>query len=340
MQAAGLTPPIGRFTDASIKAALQADAQLSIRAGEWGPSTYGGAGMSSLLSNLANKLLLASYEGTGVTWSKWCRVGDDVTDFKVWTRYRVTGIGEMKLLPRGGELKHVSMDADTYTQQVDTRAAMFGVDRRDLIGDDLSAFSRVARNLGRMAAVAIEKATYACLLTNAATFWTSANKNVSTGAGSALGDPGLQAAWQIQRQQQDKNGDPLLSEPKILLVPPALETTAWKLNQSTAVVGAATAGQTVPNTNAWQGKFDVVVSPYLGVAGAPPGTSTSDTAWFILLPPGDFCVAEVAFLNGSRAPTIESGEAAPNQLGLWWRGWVDFGCAMLEFRGGVRSAGA
>src|SRR5262249_30224829 len=90
MQAFGMTPPIGRFTDSSIKAALQADAQLSIRAGEWGPSTYGGSGMSSLLSNLANKLLLSSYEGTGVTWSKWCRVGDDVTDFKVWTRYRVT----------------------------------------------------------------------------------------------------------------------------------------------------------------------------------------------------------------------------------------------------------
>jgi hypothetical protein len=36
--AAGIDPPQGRFTDASIRAALQADQQLRIKAAGWGPS--------------------------------------------------------------------------------------------------------------------------------------------------------------------------------------------------------------------------------------------------------------------------------------------------------------
>jgi hypothetical protein len=39
-------------------------------------------------------------------------------------------------------------------------------------------------------------------------------------------------------------------------------------------------------------------------------------------------------------PTVESADADFNQLGVQFRGYYDFGVALQEFRGGVRSAGS
>ncbi len=49
---------------------------------------------------------------------------------------------------------------------------------------------------------------------------------------------------------------------------------------------------------------------------------------------------ETAFLNGKDSPTVETGDADFNQLGIAMRGWIDFGVSLQEFRGGVRSAGS
>ena len=48
---------------------------------------------------------------------------------------------------------------------------------------------------------------------------------------------------------------------------------------------------------------------------------------------------EVAFLNGQEAPTIETAEADFNVLGVQMRGYHDFGVALQDFRGGVKSKG-
>src|SRR5262245_26962420 len=102
MLTAGLTPPMGGFTDASIKAALQADAQLNIQAGgTWGPSTRG-ASFSAVLGNVMNKLLLESWNGAGATWKQFCRLGEDLKDFKQASRFRVTAKGTLAKVPPGG----------------------------------------------------------------------------------------------------------------------------------------------------------------------------------------------------------------------------------------------
>src|SRR5262249_59997985 len=131
-----------------------------------------------------NKLLLESWNGSGTTWATFSRLGTDIPDFKTATRYRVTGLGELKKLPPGGEIGHVQLDAESYTNTLDTRGGIFGADRRDIINDDMGTLTRVPRAFGRMAAIAVEKATYTLLLQQQASFFTSGRKNRSTAAGS------------------------------------------------------------------------------------------------------------------------------------------------------------
>ena len=47
----------------------------------------------------------------------------------------------------------------------------------------------------------------------------------------------------------------------------------------------------------------------------------------------------MAFLNGQESPTIETAEADFNQLGIKMRGYHDFGCALQDPRGGLKSKG-
>ena len=68
-----------------------------------------------------------------------------------------------------------------------------------------------------------------------------------------------------------------------------------------------------------------------------PGNSSK--ASYLLAEPVDLPVIEVAFLNGQESPTIETAEADFNQLGIKMRGYHDFGCAMQDPRGGVKSKG-
>ena len=98
-----------------------------------------------------------------------------------------------------------------------------------------------------------------------------------------------------------------------------------------------TANAKFPVANPHQGKFRVEVSRYLANAavhrqlGRRPGT-----CWPT---PNDLPVIEVAFLNGQESPTIETAEADFNVLGVQMRGYHDFGVALQDPQGGVKTKG-
>lgn len=164
------------------------------------------------------------------------------------------------------------------------------------------------------------------------------NANLLTGAGSVLAAAGLDDSIEAFMEQMDANLNPVLIEPKVLLVPPALHATARGLMNSAAVVGSTTANTLLPSNNVWAGFLSVVASPYLGVTVGLTGSS--DTAWYVLAGPGDFSVIDVAFLNGQVTPHVESAEMDFDVLGMQWRVYSDWGVAMLEPKGGVKSNGA
>lgn len=315
------------------RSVLQAAFRPDIQANSWGPSTSGG--LSGVLANVANKFLRAAFEAVDQAWQAMAATRP-VNDFKAITTYSLTGDFQYLELPPGGEIKHAELGAESYTNQVKTYARMIGIDRRDLINDDLGALTGVGRRLGRGGALKINDVFWALFLNNSS-FFTSGRLNVSTGAGSALGVAGLDAAYAKFLNQVDPNGKPAGVTPALLVVPPALWGTANQLMQGTGLNQQPATNAAAPNNNIWAGMFRVVSSPYMQNSSY---TGNSAAAWYLLANPADMPVVEVAFLNGQQTPTVESADADFNQLGIAFRAYHDFGAAFQEYRGGVRSAGS
>jgi len=289
--------------------------------------------IGGILSNVANKFLLDGFFSVERTWRNVCAVRN-VSDFKTVTSYRLVGKDQYEKVPAGGELKHGTLGNETYSNRADTYGLMLSIDRRDVINDDLGAITTVPRKLGRGSGLKINDVFWTAFLDHAA-FFTAGAGNFISGATTALGIDGLTAGEVAFLDQVDGDGKPVGVMPAILLVPTALAVTGSQLYKSLELRDN-TANAKFPVANPHQGKFRVEVSRYLGNAKYP---GFSAKAWYLLAEPTDLPVIEVAFLNGQEAPTIETAEADFNVLGVQMRGFHDFGVALQDPRGGVKSKG-
>lgn len=293
--------------------------------------------LSGILSNVANKFLNMGFLAVESGWRS-ISAFRNVRDFKAVTSYSLSGDMTYEQVGPGGELKHGGLGETSYSNQALTYGRMFGITRQDIINDDLGALTSVPTRLGRGAALKINDVFWTKFLAGVGSFWTSGNSNLISGGTSVLASAGLVLALTKFRKQTDPDGKPLGVSPKFLLVPPELETTASELMTSTRVnTGGSSSTDRVPDANTWAGKYQIVQSSYLSNASY---TGYSTTAWFLLADPADMPTIEVAFLNGRDTPIVESAEADFNTLGIAMRGYHDFGVALQEYRGSVRSAGA
>lgn len=289
--------------------------------------------IGGILSNVANKFLLEGFFSVERTWRNICAVRN-VSDFKTVTSYRLIGKDQYELVAPGGELKHGTLGNEQYTNKADTYGLVLSIDRRDIINDDLGAITTVPRKLGRGSGLKINDVFWTTFLANTG-FFTVGNKNYLTGTDTALSIDGLTKAEVAFMDQTDSDGKPIGIMPAIALVPTALSAIGSQLYKSLELRDT-TANAKFPIANPHQGKFRVEVSRYLGNTQY---TGNSAKAWYLLSEPTDLPVIEVAFLNGQESPTIETADADFNQLGVQMRGYHDFGVALQDPRGGVKSKG-
>lgn len=289
--------------------------------------------LPGILSNVANKFLRAGFEAVESTWRDIAAIRS-VRDFKQVSSYSLTGGFVYEEIAPGGELKHATVGETAYTNQAKTYGRMFGIDRRDLINDDLDALTAVPRRLGRGGALKLNEVFWSTFLNNAA-FFKASNNNYAEGVDTALGIDALTQAETMFLDQTDPDGHPLAVAPVILLVPNALYVPATQIMNSTELRDPASTKKT-PVANPHAGKFRPVRSSYLSNTNY---TGNSTKAWYVLADPNDMPVIEVAFLNGQQQPTVESADADFNNLGIQMRGYHDFGVALQEPRGGVKMKG-
>ena len=147
-------------------------------------------------------------------------------------------------------------------------------------------------------------------------------------------------AWSRQvAVDADDSGEPVLVEPKTLLVPPELEATADSLYASTNVVVAGTggAGTTAPSASPFADKYQPLCSPYTSntkYAGA------STRQWYLVADPHVGPAAfSGAFLNGRASPVIEQAGTDFITLGIQFRGYLDFAFAQGDPQEAIKSAG-
>ncbi len=303
-------------------------------------AAFSTADIGGILSNVASKFLLEGWSGIDHAWEKVAAIAN-LKDFKASSSYRLTSAGVMEQIAGNGSIKHGHLAEDSYSNKLYTYGEMITITRVMQINDDMSALTRIPRMLGRKAAVTVANVFWTAWMAAQATLFPSnnANANYFEGAATNLSATSLQSAVTLFRQQTDSEGNPLMLEPKFLLVPPELEVVAQELFSSRNLnTGGASTADRVPNANFFENKFVPVVSPYLSNSAYD---GYSSTAWWLMGDPEatDVAAIEVAFLNGKQEPTVESAQADFTQLGLSMRAYIDFGVATRDFRAGVKSKG-
>lgn len=329
-----------------INAATQAEAQILASGGTGieASTSYSTISLSGILGNVANKALLSAYEAAE-TVHQMIVAYRSHSDFKVHTRYRMTGTGGFKKIGPDGELKHIGVTESSFTNQLDTYGAIIGLTRTMIINDDLGAFTELPSMLGHMCAVKVEEAVFILLLGNSGTFFGAGNKNLLTGAGSVLGIDGMNDAEKLFGNQVDANKKPILTSPKLLLTGTALKTKAEQLYSQTQLNVTTTENKPQFAENPHANKYRPIISPYMNNTAIKDSDgkaipNQSDTQWCLFADPRVRAAIAVATLNGNRRPFIERKEGPFDTLGELLRAYFDFGVGFEDPAGAVRSDGS
>jgi len=294
-------------------------------------STYS---LPTALGNVANKLLLSAYEESPATWRKFCQVRS-VSDFKPNTAIRPSFTGSLEQVAPGGELKHGGIDEGSIQYEIDTFGKLFGVDRRDLINDDLGVFEETSRALGKAAMRKVSDLIYQVLFANAGSFFGAGNGNYLSGATSALSIDSLGQAIQAMLTQRDAEGNDLDIRPATLLVAPENQLTAKAVLESEYI----TAPEDSPTGNSLKNAVKIEVEPRLSNL-TKFGGAASGKEWF-LFAASSAAPQIAAFLNGKTTPTVEffGLDQTVNTLCVSWRVYHDFGSVLCDPRAAVMSVG-
>lgn len=326
----GLHALIAAALKADGKAAPHGGADLyraavehSIKAG--GFSTVN---LPGVLGTVGNKLLLDSFTAIEAIYPDITQPSD-FQNFLTYTQYRLNDVGAFAEVAGDGELKHGSLAEESYTNRLATRGQMLTLTRPQIINDDLGALQQLYTILGRKARLAVERAVIDALLEGSDSFFSSAHANKQTSSALAIGT--LASAEALMAAQLDADSEPVYAAPRLLVVPPGLKYVAQQIYTSAALVGGASA---VPEDNPFRGRFEVKSSPYLALAAL---SGSSATTWYLLADPKMLPVIQVGYLQGNRAPTVETADAAFNTLGMQMRCFFDFGVAQVDYRGAVKS---
>jgi len=303
--------------------------------------------LPGILSNVANKKLLQSYNAQPVIATQLCSEGD-LSDFKENERFRLTDVGDLERIPDGGEIKEGGLSEEKAINQLDTYGKKFCLTRKMIINDDLGAFMKVPVAMGNRSARLIDQLFFRRLMSNPAQADSKAlfhadHRNLQTGDSSVLAAEGLRLAIKIFLDQVDVDGQPISIEPRFLLVPTGLKHTAIELTKGATLIiagGDATSGVGPTIRPALNSLVDenlqVISAPYLANAKYD---GNSEKSWYLFGDPAQTDTFEIGYLRGKRTPTVEVGDTDFNTLGQWFRVYFDLGVREQDHRGMVKSQG-
>ena len=282
--------------------------------------------LPGILSNAINKRIKAGWDYAEDSWRKIADI-TSVSDYKQFSTYVLNSKGDYEEVANGGTIPTGELAETGYNNQLKRYGLMFSIDEMDIINDDMNAINQRAFQFGRKASLKLNKVFWTLFQTDT-DFFKAANNNIVTAAG-ALSADSLAKLVKAFRKQTDVNGDILGYEPKILLVPAALEVEAQKLYFD-AEIRDTTASKQYLTGNPWRNKFVPVASAYL----------TSDDDYYLLADPTIAATMQVAFLNGQQAPVVESNPTNFDTFGISYRGKFSFGVAFMDTKAGIKGVKA
>ena len=289
-------------------------------------ASFSTVNLPGILSNAINKRIKAGWDYAEDSWRKIADI-TSVSDYKQFSTYVLNSKGDYEEVANGGTIPTGELAETGYSNQLKRYGLMFSIDEMDIINDDLNAINQRAFQFGRKASLKLNKVFWTLFQADT-DFFKAANNNIVASAG-ALSADSLAKLVKAFRKQTDVNGDILGYEPRILLVPAALEVEAQKLYDD-AEIRDTTASKQYLTGNPWRGKFTPVASAYL----------TSDDDYYLLADPTIAATMQVAFLNGQQAPVVESNPTNFDTFGISYRGKFSFGVAFMDTKAGIKGVKA
>ena len=303
-------------------------------------AAFSTSALSEALATTGEKIALAAYRETPASWRAFAKVVP-VRDFKVTKLLRVVWAGGFQKLPPGGELHYGALDSEHTDIHAETSGMVLGIDRTSVVNDDAGVFSDTATGIGRAGARYLNDVIYQTLLTNhdpdGVDFFSEAHVNYDDGGPTALSIAALTAAVASMAARTDGEGKCIDLRARTLLVPPELESAAQAILASQTLARYVADGTDLqPEGNPMFRSLALAVEPRLSAAAY---TGNSKTGWYLFAQPADGAVA-VCFLDGKDSPTVERVEGPMDRLGLFYRGFLDCGCSLADYRAATLYAGA
>jgi len=309
---------------------------LHFRAGSMGSSDF-----SSLFANVANKRLRSAYDENPGTYAMWARRAPNAPDFKNMSVVQLSGAPDLLQTNEHGEFKYGKMTDGAEAYAVLTYGRIVSLTRQAIINDDLRAFERLVSAFGFAARRLENRTVYSQLTANGnladggalfnatATTTAGGHANLATGAPSALQLSSLTTGRTAMRLQKGLASEELNLAPSYLIVPAALEQTAYQLTSSNYVPSQQS------NVNEFRTGGRTALEPVV----EPILDANSATAWYLAAQSSQVDTVEYCYLDGAEGPVIESDVGFETD-GVAYKCRLDFAAKAIDFRGLYKSAGA
>lgn len=294
----------------------------------------GTSDFSSLFANVATKRLRNAYDENPGSYRQWARKAPNAPDFKSMSVVQLSAMPDLLQVNEHGEFKYGSLTDGKETYNLLTYGRIVPISRQAMVNDDLRGFDRMTTGFGSASARLENRTVYSQLTANAAmadtvALFHASHGNLGTGGGSALSEDSLKAMRTAMRVQKGLQNEELNLVPAYLIVPAALEQTAYKFTSSQYV--PAKPSDVNEFRQGGRTALEPIVEPILDAASA--------TAWYGAARNSQVDTVEYCYLDGAEGPVIESKMGFEID-GIELKCRLDFAAKTIDHRGLYKANGA
>lgn len=282
-----------------------------------------------LLGTAGNKSLVNRFEALTLEHRQICDSGD-LVDFKEAKIINTSFLPGLARKYEAGEIIYGAISEGAETYKLATYARGLALTREAMVNDDLGAFDGLVRAAANSAARLERDLVFGVLTANAAMsdgvpLFHATHANLDTGSKS-IDVAGLSAARVLMRKQQDSSNGYVMSTPRFVVCPVALESAAEGL--IAALTYSPAAGSEIEMPQWIRGLIPV----------SDPRLDADDAAnWYLLSDPRIAPVIRLGYLNGVQTPTVEQDVDFDKDI-LKFKIRFDVACTAVGYAGAVKMA--
>lgn len=282
-----------------------------------------------LLGTAGNKSLVNRFEALTLEHRQICDSGD-LVDFKPAKVINTSFLPGLARKYEGGEITYGAITEGAENYRLATYARGLALTREAMTNDDLGAFDGLVRAAANSAARLERDLVFGVLTANAAmsdgiALFHASHGNLDTGS-KTIDAAGLSAARVLMRKQQDSSGGFVMTAPRFIVCPVALESAAESL---IAALTFRPSSDTEIATPEWIRGLIPVSDPRLDAADVAD--------WYLISDPRTAPVIRLGYLNGVQNPTVEQDVDFDKDV-LKFKIRFDVACTAVGYAGAVKMA--